>query len=438
MKKDEYLSKNEVGSFIEWLIPRLDQENLFQHSYVDRRSGITWQCNSVYDAYKKYRWGFSFIDENGITQTGTTYADNELALNKLRNKLREAYLNQDAEALCNISCIVLEWGKVSNWNSNWCKTKRDKLFQLYGKGMSMLKPAIADDSGPFPERFNSGMTKIYSLLLNDFIIYDGRVGAALGYLVICYCRRCRFTSVPPLIKFPWAPGKETNSANPKNRDPSSGNLLIEPISGSAEHARWNLRASWLLKEAASRSKKFSNLAEPLRAIEAGLFMIGYDLGDQNKMQAQSPGKNRFAAQKEEYPYITLGKGYKFRVDYDPGKESLTFSYPMKKNGKIRAADHFSLHEIQRVIVYLKEQFAGHPFPLANNVERLNKYTENNGLGMAIRTLPQTVAKAQAASYLGPYLERVGVFKLIVPRPARWRLVVDPEDVTELIKEYHEQ
>ena len=34
---------------------------------------------------------------------------------------------------------------------------------------------------------NSGFTKIYSLYIDDFIIYDSRVGAALGFLVRCYC-----------------------------------------------------------------------------------------------------------------------------------------------------------------------------------------------------------------------------------------------------------
>jgi len=56
--------------------------------------------------------------------------------------------------------------------------------------------------------------------------------------------------------------------------------------------------------------------------------------------------------------------------------------------------------------------------LANDVQRLGNNNEKAGLGMAIRMLPQEVSKAQAAFYLGPYLEKVGVFKLIVPRPAR--------------------
>ena len=85
---------------------------------------------------------------------------------------------------------------------------------------------------------------------------------------------------------------------------------------------------------------------------------------------------------------------------------------------LRADDTFALGEIQRITGYLKDHFEGRSFPLANDVQRLGNNNEKAGLGMAIRMLPQEVSKAQAAFYLGHYLEKVGVFKLIVPRPAR--------------------
>ena len=436
MKRDEYLENDDVSSFIKWLLPRLDMEGSFKHRYVDRRSGQTWGCNSVYNAYEQYRWNFSYSNENDFGQSGRSFAENAVALNNLRNKLRQAYLNSDTALLCKLSCMVLEWGGVSNWNADWCINNSGRLLSTYREGMRMLKPGIADDRGPFPGRFNSGMTKIYSLLLDDFIIYDGRVGAALGYLVSRYCLDRGLTSIPSLIRFPWSPGKETNSANPKNRNPSSGDLQIESISSPAEHARWNLRASWLLKEVAGQSSKFSGLGESLRALEAALFMIGYDLGSQAKPQVSGSDKKGLVADNAKYPLITHGKGHRFRADYDASKESITFSYPLKENGRQREDDIFTLNEIQRITVYLKNQFAGNSFPLANDVRRLGDNNERAGLGMAIRTLPQKVSKAQAASYLGPYLEKVGVFKLIVPRPAEWKLIVEPDEVIEMIKSYH--
>ena len=139
-----------------------------------------------------------------------------------------------------------------------------------------------------------------------------------------------------------------------------------------------------------------------------------------------------------YPLITHGKGHQFRVDCDLQQERIIFSYPPKTAGSQRENDIFTFNEIFRICQYLKKHFERNSFPLANNVERLHAYKESKGLGMAIRTLPQTVASAQAASYLGPYLEKIGVLKVIVPRPARWKLVVEPEMVIDYIKEYHEQ
>ncbi len=111
---------------------------------------------------------------------------------------------------------------------------------------------------------------------------------------------------------------------------------------------------------------------------------------------------------------------------------------MKENGKQQADETFALSEIQRITDYLKKYFEGSSFPLANDVQRLSNNNEKVELGMAIRTLPQTVSKAQAASYLGPYLEKIGVFKLIVPRPARWKLLVEPGEVVRMIKFYHDE
>jgi hypothetical protein len=224
VNKGQYLKSDDVNSFVKWLLPRLDIEDFYKHRYIDRRSGQTWTCNSIYNAYEQYLWNFNYTDENGVYHSGRSFAENAVELDNLRSKLRQAYLNNDAALLCKLSCMVLEWGGVSNWNADWCSKNSSNLVSIYREGMRMLKPGIADDKGPFPERFNSGMTKVYSLLLNDFIIYDGRVGAALGCLVVRYCQDSGLTAIPSLIRFPWSPGKEANPVNPKNRNPSTGEL----------------------------------------------------------------------------------------------------------------------------------------------------------------------------------------------------------------------
>ncbi|MHB2080818.1 hypothetical protein [Pseudomonas asiatica] len=57
-------------------------------------------------------------------------------------------------------------------------------------------------------RFNAGMTKVYALICEDFLIYDSRVAAALGWLVVKYCEAHGIAKVPDALCFPWAAAKE--------------------------------------------------------------------------------------------------------------------------------------------------------------------------------------------------------------------------------------
>ena len=418
MKIKEYLNNRDVKDFMQWLKPRLDGDVPFIHQYLDRRSGQSWECVSIYDAFRKYHWPFScrFSDHHF---SGSSFSENNQALSFLREQLRASFYHGDTDALLTVSCAILEWGRVTTYNVGWVQKNSRNLRSIYRKGATLLDLKTADDSIGFPFRFNSGFSKIYSLLLNDFVIYDSRVGAALGYLVVQYCQEHCLGSIPKLLQFPWRSAKEVKTARPKNRNPSIGPLIFQQISNHGEYALWNLRASWLLKEVVSDSKHFSGEDDPLRALEAALFMIGYDLGGRIKAPKVT---RKTICQKEsardDYPLTTHGKGYAFRVDYSSPRSSLIFSYPLKSNGRRRSPDEFSLFDIKNVCIYLQNNFKSSAFPLANNVQLLGSMSEKPGLGMAIRTLPETVLKAQAASYLGPYLEEIGIFKLVSPRPAK--------------------
>ena len=65
--------------------------------------------------------------------------------------------------------------------------------------------------------------KIYSLLCDDCVIYDGRVGAALGLLTRQFCEATGHTEVPSALEFAFGTPKEArNTKNTKMRDPSHG------------------------------------------------------------------------------------------------------------------------------------------------------------------------------------------------------------------------
>lgn len=107
-------------------------------------------------------------------------------------------------------------------------------------------------------RFNSGMTKVYSLLCDNFVIYDSRVAAALGWAIVKYCQLHGLATVPELLCFPWAAAKEGLGADRKR--------LMQAV---LDHP--NARESHFHTVEAPNN--------PLRALEAAFFMIGYDLGE---------------------------------------------------------------------------------------------------------------------------------------------------------------
>lgn len=80
------------------------------------------------------------------------------------------------------------------------------------------------------------------------------------------------------------PAREVpNHCDPKTRDPSRGPYGFTQVNSPVVHVLWNIRASWILNEVLRKSRKsetlcFHRKANPLRALEAALFMWGYDLG----------------------------------------------------------------------------------------------------------------------------------------------------------------
>ena len=72
---------------------------------------------------------------------------------------------------------------------------------------------------------NSGWSKVYSLILDGFPIYDGCVGAAMGYLVRKHCedKNNNLTTVPDLLHFQW----DKEQGDNHNRNPSSGSLKFK-------------------------------------------------------------------------------------------------------------------------------------------------------------------------------------------------------------------
>lgn len=192
-------------------------------------------------------------------------------LENFSSRLRECISHANNDACKDVCCDILKWGGVLKGN----QTKLEEINNKEGLCSYLIKAKVflSHDSIGNPEEeifMNSGFTKIYSLYIDDFIIYDSRVGAALCYMVKLYCEEQKLKELPVPLKFAYG-----NSRNPKvNRNPNNDTYKFSLLDQGKIHIECNMKANWLLKEVQNAPIcEFKDL----RSLEAALFMIGYDI-----------------------------------------------------------------------------------------------------------------------------------------------------------------
>lgn len=397
VKKADYLQLPVIQGFVEWLGTNLDNET-FAHNYLQRRTQTNWQCTSLYDAYCQYRW-----PQSGVF--AADFSSNVQILDRLRLALRNAIdLNSD-DALARSAAInVMAWGGVRNGNVSWLTTNEKGLADTLARVRNGLNAADTDQlrflEETSPLRFNSGMSKVYSLLCDDLVIYDSRVAAALGLAVTRFCQQQGILQTPAELSFPWAPAKTAIGARSSTRrDPRAGSLHFPRLKSGRSYAEWNLKASWLLlavlESDAGRSSKFAQLGQPaerLRALEAALFMIGYDL--HSGLEAMHP-QEALSAELTWNECFTKSRSKAFH--YRLEKESIL----------VQEGVCFSADELNATLTILRDEFGETPFPLANQADTVATGNARMGLGTAY--FKATGKPAPHSSKLAAILEELGLF-----------------------------
>lgn len=126
---------------------------------------------------------------------------------------------------------------------------------------------------------NSAMTKVYAAAdPEQIIIYDGRVGAALGLLVRHWLTSRKQVQVPAELAFRWGPHATSTSS----RNPSVGPLKFQSLytastqqSNSVEYWAKLVRDSNRLLRRVVQILQEQGVAVRLLDLERALFMIGY-------------------------------------------------------------------------------------------------------------------------------------------------------------------
>ncbi|WP_431290331.1 hypothetical protein [Burkholderia cepacia] len=434
MKQNDYI-RGQVGEFVTWMSSRLDDDT-FKHAYTSRRTRTHWACENLFDAYERYHWTYGDLSGYGIP-AGSSFDSSMHALETLQKELNAGLAVGNNERVHRAAIGVMIWGGVTNGNRKWLNDHKNELCHIISRTRDAINagdtenPLLADGD----LRFTSGMSKVYSLVCDDFVIYDSRVAAALGRAVVQFCRATGLTKVPEGLDLAWAPAKSApNAINPPERCAGQARLAFPRLTSGRVYAKWNMLASWLLTAIAdhecTRSSAFATRIESrtqrLRALEAALFMVGYDLGGDSDAGGSATRRHepvgpqtRRPGGGEVYEWIeceTRKRGRQF--EYRLGHDAIDTRKP--GGGSVIRFPHFEIDETLR---RLAAHFGRGPFPLSNSATGVRNKTVPFGLGTAY--FEATRKNPPNASRLGAVLEDIGVFEPAPLAEEHWTLRNSP-------------
>lgn len=287
MNRQDYLRDPGVAAFLRWMGQELQADARRPHGYARPRAARLDFAN-LGAAYELYDWRFNFVRLGGQRCKGRSFAENAAVLDELQARLRDSVTAKNDANACDAAVEVVRWGGVAPHNEDWLIANREGLAGLLGR----VGAALACDEHVFAPgtartlfgadlRFNAGMTKVYSLLLEHFVIYDSRVAGALAWFVAAWAAEHGLTAIPASLKFPCMPAKEASGAvRRKLRNPWAGDKGFPTLGNRAyPHAEWNRYASWIIRALleAHPDTVFGAGSAGSRKLEAALFMWGYDL-----------------------------------------------------------------------------------------------------------------------------------------------------------------
>ncbi len=166
MIREDYLNNKDVIEFIEWVIPRINGEIEFNHSYISAKTKKSWSCNSIYNAYEKYSWPFTCRLPNDTIVKGSTFEESEALLLKIETGMKNAIKNANSSKLLLYSKSMLDWGGVLRSNYSKLEEMGDEIVNYFKISQNELNLDKVDTNNCFDGVFmNSGFTKLYSLIV---------------------------------------------------------------------------------------------------------------------------------------------------------------------------------------------------------------------------------------------------------------------------------
>lgn len=279
MNKQEFISNPDVQKFITFLSKKWDGEFDFKIGIKGKgASPVRYvQISSIRAAYQNYNWSYSIVTSldtpHSLPLKGNSFEKSSEVLDYCKSKLLvDGQLSKNDSEIREASEIVLKWGGVYSYGNKDCvENKEYDLSSAFVKATNKWKEVNSEINGELnltdniDFTSNGGFTKIYSLILEDFVIYDSRVATALAYLI----DKC-FNGVIP---------ESLNLFIPTSRVADSSKRKVNTFfkstnQNNAKHFYSSVKTSFILSETL---KQINDSSLSLRQIEAALFMIGYDI-----------------------------------------------------------------------------------------------------------------------------------------------------------------
>ena len=226
-----------------------------------------WSAVGLADAVSKYAW------------SGKGFSENKAELDRFAANLQSAIQMDSNNDVCEILRAIMHWGGVDNKHRQkgtfeWIERNADEFSVKLSNAVDLIKDEQASLE-PFDGVnliMNSTMTKIVSLADPEqkLVIYDGRVGGALGFFVARYTEEREIHQYDLADQLLFAVDREAK------RSPETKRIHFPVLFGKARdrcHASMVRSASQLIWEVAKECQ-----ASP-REIEAALFMWGYNVAE---------------------------------------------------------------------------------------------------------------------------------------------------------------
>lgn len=287
MNKQQFLEQEDVSKFINWLILELPGLPIHLDIKTSPFNPIKINTNvkGLPSVLQYYSWKASWVDESSQEIVNSTDWDStNISLELLSNRLRLSIDNHDEQATLKICFQILKWGGVKG-AVRFLKDKASK--NLLVKYLNSCRPFfdiasnqnIDEVDANLIQRFDAGMTKIHSLLdKSGSPIYDSRVGAAIAMLYQLYKKDCDGDS---LLEFPSGSARGSQIRDPSGLGFKSSPQFYTNRVKPYHWAQYQIKLGWIIELLAKQNwftgQNSNSIPYQCRAIEACLFMVGYDI-----------------------------------------------------------------------------------------------------------------------------------------------------------------